>query len=239
MSSAPDRIKLAIVVILATVLALSFGDALIKLFSSELVLWQIFVLRSLMVVPVLLAVRKFRFADVPVVPSALGWTIIRSVLLVLMWISYYAALPHLELSVAAVGFYTLPIFITLFSAAFVREAVSAKGWGGVALGFVGIILILRPTLVGFNVYAIFPLLSAMLYAIAMILTRTKCRNENPIILSLALNVSFIVAGLIAFVAGFSLGFPAADHGFPRNRCRGHRARSNRVHQGFRHTRRHT
>jgi drug/metabolite transporter (DMT)-like permease len=58
-------------------------------------------------------------------------------------------------------------------------------------------LILKPDAGGFNFYALLPLASAILYALAMMLTRTKCRDESPLVLSLSLNVSFITVGLVA------------------------------------------
>ena len=192
-----DNIPLAIAVILLTVLALSLGDALIKQTSASFVLWQIFVLRSIIAIPVLLVIIRLRYASVPWVPKAIGWTLLRSLLLTLMWVAYYAALPNLELSIAAAAYYTLPIFITLFSALLVGEAVGRVGWIAIALGFVGVLLILKPAAGDFNAYALLPLVSAMLFALAMILTRTKCRNEHPLILSLVLNISFIAVGLAA------------------------------------------
>ena len=192
-----DNPKLAVGVILLAVLTLAVGDALIKDVSTRLVLWQIFVLRSAVAVLVLLGILRFGFASVGLIPRALAWTIARSGLLVAMWIAYYAALPHLQLSIAAAAFYTLPIFITLFSALLVGERVTPLGWFAVALGFAGVLLILRPTASGFNAFVLLPLLSAVLYALAMILTRTKCRNEHPLILSGTLNVAFVLAGLAA------------------------------------------
>lgn len=192
-----DNIPLAIAVILLTVLALSLGDALIKQTSASFVLWQIFVLRSIIAIPVLLVIMRFRYASVPWVPKVIGWTSFRSLILTLMWVAYYAALPNLELSIAAAAYYTLPIFITLFSALFVGEAVGRTGWVAMVLGFVGVLLILKPAAGDFNAYALLPLFSAMLFALAMILTRTKCRNEHPLVLSLALNMSFIGVGLAA------------------------------------------
>jgi len=126
--------------------------------------------------------------------GAVGWIVLRSVLLVIMWICYYLSLPHLALSVAAATYYTLPLFITLFSALFVGDKVKALGWLAVVLGFVGVVLILQPNAADFNRYSLLPLLSAILYALAMILTRTKCRAINPLLLSLALNVAFVVIG---------------------------------------------
>ncbi len=199
-----DNLKLAVIVILLTVLALSLNDALIKWVSADLVLWQIFVLRSLFAVPLLLIILRVRFRRTPLRPRALGWTAVRSLMLVFMWVAYYASLPHLQLSTAAASYYTLPIFITLFAALFAGEKVGALGWLAVGLGFGGVGLVLKPAAGDFNLYALLPLLSAMLYALAMILTRTKCRDEHPLILAGALNLAFIAVGGIATLAGAAI-----------------------------------
>ncbi len=210
-----DNVRLAVSTILLTVFALSIGDALIKETSAEMVLWQIFVLRSLLALPLLLIILRTRFSSVPLLPLATGWTALRSLMLALMWVAYYASLPHLQLSIAAAVYYTLPIFITLFSAAFTSDKVGPGDWLAILLGFLGVMLILKPTAGDFNLYALLPLLSAMLYALAMILTRTKCRDEHPLILSAALNVTFIAVGLFATLAvggADSLGIPPFPEG---------------------------
>ncbi len=63
---------------------------------------------------------------------------------------------------------------------------------------------------GFNGYALLPLVSAILYALAMILTRTKCREENPLVLSLGLNVSFVAIGLLATLLIATIGGPGDE-----------------------------
>lgn len=207
-----DNVPLAIAVIVFAVLALSLGDALIKFTSGQFVLWQTFVLRSLLVVPLLLAYLAVFDRAALGVPPALGWTAVRSLMLVAMWIVYYVALPHLELSIAAAAYYTLPLFITLFSALLIGDKVSPLGWAAVVVGFVGVLLILRPKAGDFNAYALLPLLAAILYALAMILTRTKCRAVNPIMLAVGLNVAFIIIGgiaavlIAAFYSGSRSGF---------------------------------
>lgn len=192
-----DNLKLAISAILATSCALALGDAIIKQISTGFPLWQIFVLRSLIAMPVLLFIAVLRGQGVNLLPKSMGWTALRSLMLAVMWVAYYAALPHVPLSAAAAVYYTLPLFITLFAALFIGERVGAWGWVAVALGFIGVLLILKPQGADFNAYALLPLVSAVLYAFAMILTRTKCRAESPLALSLSLNVAFIVIGLAA------------------------------------------
>ena len=213
LESRRDNLKLAIAVILLTVLTLSLGDALIKKVSADLVLWQIFVLRSLLAIPLLLVVLRTRFRQVALRPRAMGWTAVRSLMLTFMWVAYYASLPHLPLSIAAAAYYTLPIFITLFAALFVGERVRPAGWLAIGLGFCGVALVLKPAAGDFNLYALLPLLSAMLYALAMILTRTKCRDEHPLVLSGALNLAFIFVGLAATLSGGAISGESASSSF--------------------------
>ncbi|MBC07211.1 DMT family transporter [Thalassospira sp.] len=194
-----DRLPLAVGTIIFTVFALSLGDALIKQSSSQFVIWQIFVIRSGIAIPFLVGYLAIRSPSALRLGRAFGWTALRSLLLVIMWVCYYLSLPHLTLSVAAATYYTLPIFITLLSAVVTQTAISKTGWFAVVIGFAGVLFILRPDAGNFNGYALLPLCSAMLYACAMILTRTKCRGVHPIKLSLALNIAFVVVGAVAAV----------------------------------------
>jgi drug/metabolite transporter (DMT)-like permease len=189
-----DRPRRAIAAILLAVFALSLGDALIKLISTGFPLWQIFVVRSAIALPVLVLALKRRYPSASLWPGKVVWTGVRSLLLTLMWVAYYAALPHVALSVAAAVYYTLPLFITLFAALFLGETVGPQGWVAVGLGFFGVLLVLKPQADDFNGYALLPLVSAISYAFAMILTRGRLRGENPLVLSVALNLSFIAVG---------------------------------------------
>lgn len=155
--------------------------------------------------PVLFFYLRVKVPDALTIPPALGWTVLRSLMLVGMWVVYYIALPHLNLSIAAAAYYTLPIFITLFSAAIIGERISPLGWTAVFVGFLGVLLILRPKAGDFNLFALLPHVSAVLYALAMILTRTKCRAVNPFMLSVALNIAFVVVGTLAalFIMAFA------------------------------------
>ena len=135
--------------------------------------------------------------------------LLRSALLVLTWLAFYASLPVLSLSVAAVAAYTSPIMIALLSAALIKEPVSLPQWGGVLLGFLGVIAILRPGTDAFSWFTLLPLLSAAFYALAMILTRSKCQGEAPLTLALTLHGSFVVTGLIGTAVLAVIGLDAS------------------------------
>ena len=202
MSESPrdDNLRLAIAAIVSACFALSLGDALIKQQSVTFVLWQIFVLRSAMVLPFLLYLVRVHRRGGPLMPRRPGWTLLRSLVLVAMWVTYFAALPHVDFAVAAAAYYTLPIFITLLASLFLGERIGPRGWLAVGVGFGGVLLVLQPRSGAFNAWGLLPLASALLYAVAMILTRSKCRDEKPTVLSLWLNLSFIGTGALALSA---------------------------------------
>jgi drug/metabolite transporter (DMT)-like permease len=103
----------------------------------------------------------------------------------------------LSLSVAAVAVYTNPIITALLSAILIGEPVSRRQWGGVLLGFLGVVAILKPGTDAFSWFTLLPLLAAAFYSLAMVLTRAKCRDEAPFALALTLHAAFLVTGLIA------------------------------------------
>ena len=200
-----DNIPLAVGTVVFAVLALSLGDALIKGASADFAISQIFMLRSALVVPVFLGIFLFREPKALRLPKRLGWALLRSFLMASMWVCYYIALPFLELSVAAAAYYTCPIFITLFSALLLGDRINGLGWSAVFVGFIGVVLILRPKADDFNWYALLPIVSAILYAFAMITTRAKLREEHPLVLALTLHVAFIFTG--GAIAGIGFFWP--------------------------------
>lgn len=185
------RTGFAVVAVIIAVLTLSLGDAIIKATGLDLPLWQMYILRSALVLPPLWWLAR-RNGSRPF--GSLFWVVIRSALLVAMWLSYYSALPLMPLSLAAAAYYTSPILITVVASVLTRRWPAPRVLFAILMGFAGVVLILRPDASGFELATLLPLLAAFLYACAMVLTARKCRNDDPFALALALNVAFIVAG---------------------------------------------
>lgn len=191
----PDQIVQGIFTILASVTAMAFADAVVKLVSSDLTVWQVFAARSLFAVPCLVALSYLKRAGFASFLN--GWVAMRSLLLVLTWLAFYASLPVLDLSLAAVAVYSNPIITALLSAAVLGERVSSRQWMGVAIGFAGVIAILRPGTEAFTWVVLLPLTGAAFYSAAMVLTRAKCRDQGAIGLAFSLHGAFIATGLMA------------------------------------------
>jgi len=212
----PDRVALGAALIIGAVFLMSLQDAVIKLASTGMPLWQIYVLRGVLAIPALAVVAAVRGDRAVSWRRALRpWTTLRAVLLVLMYVFMYAAVPVLNLSTIAAAFYTGPLFITLLSAVLIGEPVGRRRWLAVLVGFAGVLCILRPGLEGFQAAALLPVVSGLCYALAAIATRSRCQGEAPINLALALNLALLATGGLGSL-GIALWQPSAieSAGYP-------------------------
>ncbi|MEM7076477.1 MAG: DMT family transporter [Pseudomonadota bacterium] len=193
---APHDILLGVSMILATAFAISVQDVVFKLFSSQMTLWQIFTLRGCLAVPALGAIAWVMHRRADRLRSAFGlWSVLRAVFITGTFLAFYAALPFLSLSVVGAANYTAPIFVALLSACVIREPVGLLGWIGVIVGFAGVLVLLQPGSDAFSYWALLPVIGAVCYALAHIITRVKCQDVPVAGLSLAQNTVMLAAGL--------------------------------------------
>jgi drug/metabolite transporter (DMT)-like permease len=169
---------------------MALTDAIIKLSSSEMTLWQIWILRSAIVVPILLVATKGR-----VCPPGTGWIIARGVALVVQYLCYYAVLPLIDMALAGAAAYIAPFFIVGLSALVLGNRITLRHWLAIATGFTGLLLIVRPFAAAFTPLVFLPIAAALFYAIAAILTRVKCAETPALILALWLNITCLAFGL--------------------------------------------
>lgn len=195
-----------IATIIATVFAMALADALVKHSSAGMTLWQIWVLRSVFVIPVLFLMAQGRLST-----QGLKWVLLRSVTLAAMYLGIYAAIPLLDLSVIAAALYTGPLFILVLSAVVLGEPVRLLHWTAMLTGFAGVLLIVRPFAAGFSLLTLLPVAAAALYALAAVLTRAKCAQIPATTLALWLNLTFLALGGAASLA---LSVPQATGALP-------------------------
>jgi drug/metabolite transporter (DMT)-like permease len=90
---------------------------------------------------------------------------------------YFYAIARLGLSEAILLNYSLPLFMPLIARAWLGEAVPARLWRALGLGFLGIVLILRPGVGVFRPAAFAALAAAVLAALAQVGVRRLTRTE--------------------------------------------------------------
>ena len=108
-----------------------------------------------------------------------GLQVLRGLLLVGSTGLFYLALRYLPLAEAAAITFVAPVMVTALSGPMLGERVGARQWLAVTLGFIGVLVIIRPG-GGMLTYAsVFPLITALLFALYQIMTRKLAGRENP------------------------------------------------------------
>lgn len=93
---------------------------------------------------------------------------------------FFYAIAHLRLAEAVLLNYSLPLFTPVIAGLWLQEKVPASVWRALAVGFVGLLIILRPGIGLFRPAAAVGLAAAVLCALAQVGVRRLTRTE-PII----------------------------------------------------------
>ncbi len=101
--------------------------------------------------------------------------IVVSVIGVQLWT---LALAHVPIWQGIALLMTSPLFATLGSALFLREAVSSARWAATLIGFIGAMIILAPWSDDFSYYALLPVGAALFWAMASLLTKHSSNHDD-------------------------------------------------------------
>jgi drug/metabolite transporter (DMT)-like permease len=95
-----------------------------------------------------------------------------------LFIMGLAFLPMAEATAIA---FVSPLIVTALSIPILGEVVGWKRWSAVAVGLLGVLIIVRPGAGVFEAAAIFPLLSASSWAVALVITRKMGGADGPLV----------------------------------------------------------
>ncbi|HBN31687.1 MAG TPA: EamA/RhaT family transporter [Rhodobacteraceae bacterium] len=165
--------------ILLAVLAMSvigYIDNFIQVIAGEAGLWQFHFCRAVVICVLIAGIcRVFGWRLRPKSLKAVIW---RSGFFSISMVAYFGAAGMIPLAQAAAGLFTGPIFVLVISALFYGVKIGIWRILAVVVGFVGVILILRPEQTEFSIMTVIPLLSGFFYALGGIATRRSCGAET-------------------------------------------------------------
>lgn len=125
----------------------------------------------------------------------LGLHALRGLFNIAAMLMFFTALSIAPLAkVTALGF-TAPIFAAALSVFFLGERFRIYRWAAIGVGFVGMLIILRPGIIEIELGALLAAGSAALWAVAMILIKILSRTESSVA---------IVAWMGVFLCAFSI-----------------------------------
>lgn len=109
----------------------------------------------------------------------LGFYVARCLIGMVSMLAGFWALVHLPLAQAVSLSYATPLFVTIGAVLFLGEVVRLRRWTAVALGFAGVLIIMRPGADSFSEHSLIAVLAAALSGIVTISIKFLSRSEPP------------------------------------------------------------
>ena len=97
--------------------------------------------------------------------------LLRGICFLSVQVFYFISIINMDFAIATTLAFSSPIFIILLSVILLRENVGIYRWTAVVIGFLGVILIMKPNSDIFNIYAVFPLICALSWAASTVILR--------------------------------------------------------------------
>ncbi|MGE0154153.1 MAG: DMT family transporter [Reyranellaceae bacterium] len=130
------------------------------------------------------------FRHGPVLPRSANFPlqVLRNVVHTLGLTVWFTALAHIPLAEMTAIAFTAPLFVTVGAALFLRETVRLRRWLAVAVGFSGVLVVLRPGGQSVDLHMLVMLASAPLMATSFLLAKVLTRHDSPATIVLWQNV---------------------------------------------------
>ncbi len=127
--------------------------------------------------------------------------LLRAALFNMATFCFFWSLKYLPLADALAIFFVQPLVLTALSGWFFGEKVGLQRWAAVMVGFVGVLIIVRPGLAAFNLGTVFALGSGCALALYLALSR-KIAGELPAIVTTfqtSALCALILIGILPFI----------------------------------------
>ena len=137
--------------------------------------------------------------------------VVRGLCVVAANMCLFLGLAALPIADATAIFFVSPLVITVFSVIFLRETVGPRRWAAIAVGFVGVMVIVKPGTAAFQPASLLPIAAAFLYATLHMLTRRIGGTESAATMAVYIQLTFLVASTLIGLAIGDGRFAGSGH----------------------------
>lgn len=184
----------------AAALGFSVMNVVIRMVSAELDPLQIAFFRNLFALSFMLP-WLMRVGFTSLRTTRLGMHVWRAVFGLAAMVCWFYAIALLPLAEAVALNFTVPLFATAGAAVVLSETVRARRWTATVVGFLGVLIILRPGFADVTPAMALPVVAAAFMATATLIVKSLSRTEAPGTVVLYMNLILTPLSLIpaAFV----------------------------------------
>jgi drug/metabolite transporter (DMT)-like permease len=162
----------------------SIHDLLIKQLSQSVSVIQIVFLSTLFTFPMISVWLVSRRELTTLRPTNLKAVLFRSISMVIIMLSVFFAFQRLPMAQVYSLLFVAPLVITALSGSILKERVDAFSWAAIVVGFVGVLVVLRPNVGVIDIGHIAAVGAAVLNALNAIVVRKIGGTERSVILVL-------------------------------------------------------
>mgnify|MGYP001043681071 CR=1 FL=1 len=178
----------------------SANDALGKWLVDTYSVGAVLLFRSLaalvLLLPMIWRDRGFRELVHPPRP---GLQLLRIVFATTEVAFFYASVRHLPLADVMTFYLAAPIFVAALSASVLKERIDARRWIAIFVGFVGVVIVLKPSTPSFSWPALIAMTGSFLFSLVMIITRQlRGTRDTTLVTYTTLAACLVGAALVPF-----------------------------------------
>ncbi len=202
----PDNMKGALILFVAAAL-FSVMIALIKLVGERIHVTQILLVRQIIMV-LIVAPTILRHFPQSLKTNKIGLHMLRNLgALVAMLCGFHAVINMPLADATAIGF-AKSFFVTVFAIFILHEKVGLRRWAAVGLGFVGVMVMVRPGSATFDPIALYALAGSAAAGMVMVIIRLLSRSDQPVTI---LTYQAIFIGIVMIIPAYWYWIPPTSY----------------------------
>ncbi len=194
---------LAIVTMLLAILCVDMYMVVIKFLGNEYTVIQLAVFRNIAGVIPLFVLILFTKEYISVFKNLESKFIVlsffRGLAFLSMNIFIFISVINLEFATAMVLTFSSPFFIVILSIIFLKDKVGIYRWSAIFIGFFGVVLIVQPGSDIFSFYSIFPILTAIAWALSVIILKFIPDGHSTAKIQLYTLIFNVIGGVVLFL----------------------------------------
>jgi drug/metabolite transporter (DMT)-like permease len=177
---------------LVAMAVLPFMDAIAKDLTTRLsvleVVWARYVFHFMIILPVVLVRHRVGAFVTVLWPRQL----VRGGLLLCTSLLFFGSLSLMPIADALTLFFVSPLVLTMLAARWLREQVGYRRWIAVAIGFLGVLVVIRPGTTEIGVGALLAVAAGAVHAVYLLTTRQLAGRTPPLVTLLYTSVVGVI-----------------------------------------------
>ncbi|WP_298934789.1 DMT family transporter [uncultured Ruegeria sp.] len=190
-----------ILLVIAAMAAFTLEDMFIKQLTASVAPGQILVVLGLICAGVFFCMALFSRQRIFVAVAWQPLPMIRAMAEAVSAVAFVTALSMVDLSMVAAVFQAMPLAVTMGAALFLGEHVGWRRWSAIGVGFIGVLMIIRPGLEGFRPESLFVVVAVIGVAARDLITRRLDPRISSAVVSSQAYLALVVGGAVLMILG--------------------------------------